>query len=83
MKHIRKIGRAGIGIIMGIIVLFKGCSGQRETVKSPTVGVTHLNAMEAAEYLRQHTGEDSFVILDVRTQKEFEQGHSVNPMSII
>ncbi len=46
-----------------------GCS------HSPIADVRHLSALEAKTLIDRHSGEADFVILDLRTPKEFASGH--------
>ncbi len=45
-----------------------GCS-------SPTGTVHHLTASQAKSLIERHAGDESFVILDVRTPREYRSGH--------
>ena len=52
-----------------IILLVFGCRG------SETAQVHHLEAREAAPLIEQHRDDPGFVIIDVRTPAEYQQGH--------
>ena len=56
-------------VLYGLLAaLFGGCS-------SNAVAVQHLSAQEAKELIAQHRNDPEFVILDVRTPAEYQQGH--------
>ena len=53
-------------VMMAVLLLTGGCLEQDGRLLDPA---------EAAEFLRQHRDDPAFVILDVRTEGEFRQGH--------
>ena len=59
-----------IGLMTMLLLLFVGC-GQAENNHSETAYVT-ITAEEAKEIM---DGEETYTILDVRTQEEYDQGH--------
>ncbi len=52
--------------MMAVLLLTGGCLEQDGRLIDPA---------EAAEFLRQHRDNPAFIILDVRTEGEFRQGH--------
>lgn len=52
--------------MMAVLLLTGGCLEQDGRLLDPA---------EAAEFLRQHRDDPAFIILDVRTEGEFRQGH--------
>jgi rhodanese-related sulfurtransferase len=59
-----------ICVILSLAALWLlGCS------HSHIVNVHHLSALEAKTLIDQNKGDADFVILDIRTPKEFAQGH--------
>ena len=59
-----------IGLMTMLLLLFVGC-GQAENNHTETAYVT-ITAEEAKEIM---DGEETYTILDVRTQEEYDQGH--------
>ena len=53
-------------VLMAVLLLTGGCLEQDGRLIDPA---------EAAEFLRQHRDNPAFIILDVRTEGEFRQGH--------
>ena len=53
-------------VMMAVLLLTGGCLEQDGRLIDPA---------EAAEFLRQHRDDPAFIILDVRTEGEFRQGH--------
>lgn len=53
-------------VMMAVLLLTGGCLEQDGRLIDPA---------EAAEFLRQHRDNPAFIILDVRTEGEFRQGH--------
>ncbi len=51
-----------------ILAIF-GCS------KTSTTEIHHISAMEANALIKKNTGNATLVVLDVRTPREFNQGH--------
>ena len=60
-----------IGLMTMLLLLFVGC-GQAENNHTETAYVT-ITAEEAKEIM---DGEETYTILDVRTQEEYDQGHN-------
>lgn len=64
------MGKKWICLLTMTLLLFVGC-GQAENNQKETGYVT-ITAEEAKEIM---DGEEAYIILDVRTQEEYDQGH--------
>lgn len=68
-----------LGILMLVVViLVAGCSSQ-EKAKEKVVSVNKITAAEAKAMI---DGGEELVVLDVRTQEEYNEGHIENAMLI-
>lgn len=68
-----------LGILMlVVIILVAGCSSQ-EKAKEKAVSVNKITAAEAKVMI---DGGEDLVILDVRTQEEYDEGHIENAVLI-
>ena len=56
-------------VVMLAMLVAAGCRG------SDTAQVRHLPARQAATLIDRHNGDPQFVIIDVRTPAEYQQGH--------
>ncbi len=77
-----KLSRVIIAIslfLMLISVLLSGCASQTET---PRQILEDINAQEAFELIERNQENPNFVILDIRTPEEFNEGHIENAINI-
>lgn len=59
-----------IGLLLGLVFLLIGCAGQ--PVQEPEGSYEQISQEKAMKLMETET---DYVILDVRTQEEFDQGH--------
>jgi len=62
------------------IVLMAGCAAS-ETV-TPVQTIENITTQEALTLIQENEGNADFVILDVRTAREFDEGHLENALNI-
>ncbi|WP_026393655.1 rhodanese-like domain-containing protein [Acetobacterium malicum] len=65
-------------LLLVVVILVAGCSSQ-EKAKEKAVSVKKITAAEAKVMI---DGGEDLVILDVRTQEEYDQGHIENAVLI-
>lgn len=65
-------------LLLVVVILVAGCSSQ-EKAKEKAVSVNKITAAEAKVMI---DGGEDLVILDVRTQEEYDQGHIENAVLI-
>lgn len=74
--HTTKIYKSLFLIHLVVMVAALGCGA------SAAINVQQLAALEAKALIEKQVGNPNFVILDIRTPKEFNQGHIANAVML-
>ena len=74
-----KLSRVAIIMLLFITVSLYGCASQ---VELPNQIYKDIEVQEAFDLIQRNQGNTAFVIIDVRTPEEFNEGHIENAVNI-
>jgi predicted RND superfamily exporter protein len=83
MIYIKTIKNLIIGLFFLILIFFSGCILKYENDSNLKAQILEdISIEEAYNLIENNTENQNFIILDIRTQEEYESGHIQNSIMI-